>query len=56
MREGFLYFTDTGLTAIGLIIFFSWFVVMSLRVFKTSKSHYSEMSQLPLRDEVSNGE
>ena len=52
MKEGMSYFTDTHLTAIGLLIFFVWFVVMCVWVLKIiPKEQHLLMAQMPLKDE-----
>ena len=51
-QEGLLHFTDIHLTVLGLVIFFIFFVVMGVRVFrKGSKSHYDKIAKMPLDDE-----
>jgi len=37
-----------GYAAAGMLIFFSVFIVMSVRTIRLSKSHLDEMSSLPL--------
>ncbi|MNT14842.1 Cbb3-type cytochrome oxidase component FixQ [compost metagenome] len=50
-QEGLQYFTDTHLTAIGLLIFFLFFVGVLLWINrKSAKSFYSKMEQVPLND------
>jgi len=50
MKEGLKYFTDTHLTALGLILFFVFFITMVVWVFrKDSKQIYSKRAQLPLQ-------
>lgn len=51
-QEGLAFFTDTHLTAIGLLIFFAFFLgvlVWTLR--KTQKAVYEELAQIPLEGE-----
>ncbi len=53
-QEGLKYFTDTNLTAVGLIIFFAFFVGLLFWVYRKSSSEiYIEMSRLPLKEENS---
>lgn len=48
-QQAFLFFTDTHLTILGLLIFFIFFVLMVLRVFRGSaREHYEQMAQIPL--------
>lgn len=50
-QEGLAYFTDTHLTAMGLLIFFLFFVGVLFWVYrKSSGSLYSRMEQMPLKD------
>jgi len=49
-QEALKYFTDTWLTLIALMIFFSFFVIMSVIVMKIKKEHIKEMSELPLKE------
>lgn len=50
-QEGLAYFTDTHLTAMGLLIFFLFFVGVLFWVYrKSSNSLYSRMEQMPLKD------
>jgi cytochrome c oxidase cbb3-type subunit 4 len=50
-QEGLIYFTDTHLTVLGLLLFFLFFIVMLFRVCrKSAKSYYEELSLLPLKD------
>tara|TARA_B100001248_G_scaffold259870_1_gene246807 strand:- start:6687 stop:6857 length:171 start_codon:yes stop_codon:yes gene_type:complete len=49
-QEGLKYFTDTHLTAIALVIFFVFFVVMVAVVYsKNRKKYYERLSKLPLK-------
>lgn len=50
-NEGLAYFTDTQLTALGLIIFFVFFVgVLCWTSLKTNKAVYKTLEQLPLKE------
>lgn len=49
-QEGLLFFTDTWMTLLGLLIFFTFFIVMFYRVMKTKNDHINKMSNLPLED------
>ncbi|WP_347358684.1 CcoQ/FixQ family Cbb3-type cytochrome c oxidase assembly chaperone [Bdellovibrio sp.] len=50
-QEALKYFTDTHLTAMGLLIFFLFFVGVLFWVYrKSSKEIYSHMEQIPLKD------
>lgn len=49
MKEGLKYFTDTHLTSIGLLLFFTFFVAVIFWVFrKGSKPFYNHTAQMPL--------
>lgn len=50
-QEGLLYFTDLWLTLGGLIIFFSFFVIMLIRIKTIKPEYYEYMSKLPLQEE-----
>lgn len=50
-QEGLLYFTDTYLTVIGLLIFFSYFAFMLVQVLKTSKDQISYLKNIPFNTE-----
>lgn len=51
-QEALKYFTDTYLTAFGLVIFFAFFVGVLLWVYrKQSTVHYARMLELPLQGE-----
>ena len=50
MKEGILYFTDTYLTVIGLLIFFSYFAFMLVQVFKSSPEHISHLANIPFNN------
>ena len=48
---GLSFFTDIHLTVIGLILFFSVFIGVTLFVYrKNSESVYKKISQLPLEE------
>lgn len=48
-QEGLKFFTDTYLTSLGLVIFFVFFVCMTIWVFKASnRSRYEYLENLPL--------
>lgn len=50
-QEALKYFTDTYLTALGLVIFFGFFVGVCLWVYrKHSAGHYARMTNLPLSE------
>lgn len=50
-QEGLKYFTETHLTALGLLIFFLFFIGVLFWVYrKSSSSLYSKMEQMPLKD------
>ncbi|MFV8249792.1 cbb3-type cytochrome oxidase subunit 3 [Bdellovibrio bacteriovorus] len=49
--EGLKFFTDTHLTAMGLLIFFLFFVGVMIWVYrKNSTEIYAHMEQIPLKD------
>ncbi|MBC7466650.1 MAG: cbb3-type cytochrome c oxidase subunit 3 [Bdellovibrio sp.] len=53
MKEGLKYFTDTHLTSIGLLLFFTFFVGIVFWVFrKGSKNYYNQSAQMPLEDDL----
>lgn len=50
-QEGLKFFTDTHLTAMGLLIFFLFFVGVLIWVYRKSSTEiYSHMEQIPLKD------
>ncbi len=50
-QEGLAYFTDTQLTALGLLIFFIFFIgVLVWTSLKDNKAIYKNLEQLPLKD------
>ena len=52
MKEGLTYFSDTYLTLIGLVTFFTWFLIMTYRVYKMGvPEFYDKMAALPLFNE-----
>jgi len=50
-QEGLLFFTDLWLTLGGLIIFFSFFIVMLIRVRTMRPEYFEHMSNQPLQEE-----
>ncbi len=49
-QEGLLYFTDTHLTIVGLLIFFSYFAFMLVQVFKASKEQINYLENIPFNN------
>jgi len=50
-QEGLKYFTDTHLTLIALLLFFSFFVCMLFVVMsKKNKKRYEELANIPLEE------
>lgn len=49
-QEGLLHFTDTHLTVIGLLIFFSYFAFMLIQVFKSSPDHIAHLENIPFNN------
>ncbi len=49
-QDGLLHFTDTHLTVIGLLIFFSYFAFMLVQVLKTSKEQISYLENIPFNN------
>ncbi|WP_413288142.1 CcoQ/FixQ family Cbb3-type cytochrome c oxidase assembly chaperone [Bdellovibrio sp. HCB337] len=51
-QQGLAFFTDTHLTAIGLLIFFGFFLgVLFWTLRKTQKATYDKLAQIPLEGE-----
>ncbi|MFZ3231459.1 MAG: CcoQ/FixQ family Cbb3-type cytochrome c oxidase assembly chaperone [Pseudobdellovibrio sp.] len=51
-QDGLKYFTDTYLTSIGLMLFFTFFVVVVFWVFrKGSKQFYNRTALIPFEGE-----
>lgn len=51
MKYGLGYFTDTHLTIIGLLIFFTFFIgLLWWTSLKPNKALYKQMEQIPLND------
>ncbi|MGZ3769977.1 MAG: cbb3-type cytochrome oxidase subunit 3 [Bdellovibrio sp.] len=49
-QEALSYFTDTYLTALGLLIFFGFFVGVLIWVYRKSSTElYTQLEQLPLK-------
>ncbi len=50
-QDGLAFFTDTQLTGLGLVIFFSFFIgVLIWTSLKENKANYRKMEQIPLTD------
>ncbi|MNK12032.1 Cbb3-type cytochrome oxidase component FixQ [compost metagenome] len=50
-QEALKFFSDTHLTALGLLIFFGFFVGVLLWVYRKSSTNiYAQLEQLPLKD------
>ncbi len=49
-QDGLLHFTDTHLTVIGLLIFFSYFAFMLVQVFKASKEQINYLENIPFNN------
>lgn len=55
MKEGLVFFTDTHLTVIGLILFFVLFLVLTvMHSWLYDSEKLKEISQLPLLEESEN--
>lgn len=55
-QEALKYFTDTQMTALGLLIFFFFFIGVLFWVYrKGSKNLYHHLGNLPLNDEGTKG-
>ncbi len=46
-QDGLMYFTDTYLTVIGLMIFFGYFLLILFKAFQSSKSEIKHLENLP---------
>ena len=54
-QEGLLYFTDTYLTTLGLLIFFAFFVSMLFWVSRPyNKKKFKHLEQMPIEKGTSN--
>ncbi|MCM2354105.1 MAG: cbb3-type cytochrome c oxidase subunit 3 [Pseudobdellovibrio sp.] len=51
-QEGLKFFTDTYLTIIGFLIFFSYFIYVTVNALRTPKKQINEFAHIPF----SNGE
>ncbi|MBS1970703.1 MAG: cbb3-type cytochrome c oxidase subunit 3 [Bdellovibrionales bacterium] len=50
-QDGLAFFTDTHLTALGLVIFFGFFIgVLIWTSLKENKANYQKMEKIPLID------
>jgi cytochrome c oxidase cbb3-type subunit 4 len=49
-QDGLQFFTDTHLTVLGLIIFFSYFMFMLVQVIKTSSKHITHLENIPFEN------
>jgi hypothetical protein len=55
-QQGLAFFTQIDLSILAMMIFFIWFIIMLLWVYKIiPRQHHERLAQLPLQDEVSNG-
>jgi cytochrome c oxidase cbb3-type subunit 4 len=50
-QEGLKYFTDTWMTLVGLMIFFTYFTYMVIKVIRCHPEYIQKMSELPLKEE-----
>lgn len=51
MKEGLLYFTDTHLTAFGLVLFFSFFIAVIVWVtLPVNKTRFRRFESLPFEN------
>lgn len=46
-QEGLKFFTDTYLTVIGFLIFFSYFIYVAVNALRTPKKHIQDFSNIP---------
>lgn len=52
MTDGLKYFTDTYLTSIGLILFFTFFIAVLFWIFrKGSTQFYNKAAQIPFEND-----
>lgn len=49
-QEGLLYFSDTYLTVLGLMIFLGYFVFMLIRVLKMKNTNIDYLQNIPFED------
>ena len=54
-QEGLKFFTDTYLTVIGFLIFFSYFIYVTIAAFKASKKQMHHFSNIPFTSGDENG-
>lgn len=46
-QEGLKFFTDTYLTVIGFLIFFSYFIYITVNALRAPKTKVNEFAQIP---------
>jgi len=46
-QQGLMYFTDTYLTVLGLMIFLGYFIFILIKATKTSKEHLEYLQNIP---------
>lgn len=54
-QEGLKFFTDTYLTVIGFLIFFSYFVFIAVNALRAPKKQIHELANLPFSIEDEHG-
>jgi hypothetical protein len=46
-QEGLKFFTDTYLTVIGFLVFFTYFIYVTVNVLRAPKKQIEEFAQIP---------
>lgn len=54
-QEGLKFFTDTYLTVIGFLIFFSYFVFVAVNALRAPKKQIQQLSHIPFSNEGEHG-
>lgn len=54
-QEGLKFFTDTYLTVIGFLIFFSYFVFVAVNALRAPKEKIHQLAHIPFTNEDEHG-
>lgn len=55
-QEGLKFFTDTYLTVIGFLIFFSYFIYVAVNALRAPKNKVQEFAQIPFSNGDEHGQ
>lgn len=54
-QEGLKFFTDTYLTVIGFLIFFSYFIFVAVNAIRAPKKQIQQLAHIPFSNEDEHG-